>query len=300
MTDPRAMDCDTVRDLAPLFVLGALEPAEEAAVREHLATCPDAHAEVLDLAEPAASLLLLPEAVEPPPALKARLLAAAEADLREGRHPSTSVATAATVAEAPTAHAAPAPEGAAAPAPAPEPAAPQAPAGPISLELARQRRRFRLASLAAAAAVLVAVALGGYALTLRGELADQEAYRQAVEQTLALAAEPGSATAVIAGGEGATSGLGAIGADGTVELAVRGLAPTPGREVYTAWAIGADGAPVSLGDFEVGGAGTGVASGTSPVTGAGTVLALTLEPQPGATAPAGPIVASGTATAPGA
>ncbi len=135
--------------------------------------------------------------------------------------------------------------------------------------------------------MIVAVALGGYALTLRGQLSDQEAYRQGVEQALALAAQPGSATAVIAGGEGATSGLGVIGANGTVELAVRGLAATPGREVYTAWAIGADGVPVSLGDFDVGGAGTGVATGSSPVTGPGTVIALTLEPQPGATAAGG-------------
>jgi anti-sigma-K factor RskA len=173
-------------------------------------------------------------------------------------------------------------------------------AAPISLELARQQRRVRLTSLAAVAAVIVAVVVGAYAFTLQGRLADQEAYRHAVEQALTLAAQPGSATAVIAGGEGATSGLGVIGANGTVELAVRGLEPTPGGEVYTAWAIGPDGTPVSLGDFDVGGSGTGVATGTSPVTGPGTVLALTLEPRPGATAPAGPIVASGTATAPGA
>ena len=38
MTDPR-MTHDEAIDLAAGYVLGALEPAEEAAVREHLATC---------------------------------------------------------------------------------------------------------------------------------------------------------------------------------------------------------------------------------------------------------------------
>src|SRR5262249_14914549 len=154
----------------------------------------------------------------------------------------------------------------------------------------------RFATLGAAAAILLAVVLGGYAFVLRGQLGDEAAYRQAVDQALQLAAQPGSATAVIAGTDGTSAGLGVIAADGRVELAMRGLSPTTGREVYTAWAIGADGTPRSLGDFEVGGTGTGVASGTSPVTGAGTVLAITREPQPGATAPAGPVVAAGSAT----
>ena len=283
MTEPRTMDCDTVRDLAPLYVLGVLEPDEAAAVREHLATCPDVHAELEELAEPAGSLLLAEEPVEPPAGLKFRLMAAAEADLREGRHPSTAAPAAAE----------PAPE----PAKAPSPPTPAPAALPIDLRAERERRRFRLATLGAAAAILLAVALGGYAFVLRGQLAADEAYRQTVDQALQLAAQPGSATAVLAGAEG-TSGLGVIGADGRVELAMRGLSATTGREVYTAWAIGADGTPRSLGDFEVGSNGTGVRSGTSPVTGAGTVLAITREPQPGATAPTSPIVASGAASAP--
>ena len=272
MTDPRAMDCDEIRDLAPLYVLGVLEPDEAAAVRDHLATCDDAHAELLELAEPAGSLLLAPDPADPSPALRTRLMAAAEADLREGRHPATAQ---------PQAHAV------TATVEAPE---------PVDLSLQRERRRFRLASIAAAAAVIVAVALGGYAALLSNQLADADAYREQVDAVLRLAGQPGSATAVLAGEDPGTTGLGAIGADGSVELAIRGLEPTPGREVYTAWAIGADGTPVSLGDFEVGSGGTGIASGTSPVAGAGTVLALTLEPQPGATAPTLPIVASGTAT----
>ena len=297
MTEPRAMDCDTIRDLAPLYVLGALEPDEAAAVRAHIATCDDVHAELHELAEPAGSLLLGIEPVEPPAALKSRLLDAAEADLREGRHPSTAGSPAAIVgAPAPV----PAPPAAVeSPSMAPRPLAanPVTPIPIADFRAERERRRFRFATLAAAAAIILAVALGGYALTLRGQLSDEQAYRQAVDQALQLAAQPGSATAVLTGGDG-TSGLGVIAADGRVELAMRGLSATPGREVYTAWAIGADGTPRSLGDFEVGGSGTGVATATSPVTGAGTVLAITREPQPGATAPTLPIVAAGAATTP--
>jgi anti-sigma-K factor RskA len=285
MTEPRTMDCETVRELAPLYVLGVLEPDEAAAVREHVAGCDDVHAELQELAEAAGSLLLAVEPAEPPAALKSRLLAAAEADLREGRHPATATPGAPETNLTATPGIVPAPQ-------------PVAVEAPVDIRVERERRRFRLALLGAAAAILLAVALGGYAIVLRGQLSDEEAYRQAVDQALQLAAEPGSATAVLAGSGNASSGLGVIAADGHVELAMRGLSPTPGREVYTAWAIGADGAPKALGDFEVGGSGTGTATGSSPLTGAGTVLAITLEPQPGATAPGGPIVASGSATSP--
>ena len=295
MTEPRTMDCDTVRELAPLYVLGVLEPDEAAAVREHLATCPDVHAELQELAEPAGSLLLAEEPVEPSAGLKSRLMAAAEADLREGRHPST--ADPASVAASTAAVAERAAEPAAEPVVSPRPAAPTPAAPPIDLRVERERRRFRLATLGAAAAILLAVVLGGYAFLLNGQLAADEAYRQTVDQALQLAAQPGSATAVLTGADG-TSGIGVIGADGRVELAMRGLSATTGREVYTAWAIGADGTPRSLGDFEVGSNGTGVRSATSPVTGAGTVLAITREPQAGATAPTSPVVAAGAASAP--
>jgi anti-sigma-K factor RskA len=287
------MDCDTIRDLAPLYVLGALEPDEAAAVRAHVASCDDAHAELQELAEPAGALLLEVEPVEPPSALKARLMAAAEADLREGRHPSTAGAAAAALGGQPPVQ----PVAQETRTPAPRAAAPAPAAAVVDLQVERERRRFRFATIGAAAAIILAVALGGYAITLRGQLADEQAYRQAVDQALQLAAQPGSATAVLTGGDG-TSGLGVIAADGHVELAMRGLSATPGREVYTAWAIGPDGTPRSLGDFEVGGGGTGVATATSPVTGAGTVLAVTREPGPGATSPTLPIVAAGAATTP--
>ena len=106
MSDRRTLTCDEIRDLAPLFVTGALDPNEMDAVREHLAGCDDAHAELLELGEAATSLLETVEPADPPAELKSRLLAAAAADLESGRHPSTA-APAAAVPEAPTSTATP-------------------------------------------------------------------------------------------------------------------------------------------------------------------------------------------------
>ena len=98
MSDRRTLTCDEIRDLAPLFVTGALDPDEMDAVREHLAGCDDAHAELLELGEAATSLLETVEPADPPAELKSRLLAAAAADLESGRHPSTAAPAAAVAA----------------------------------------------------------------------------------------------------------------------------------------------------------------------------------------------------------
>ena len=98
MSDRRTLTCEEIRDLAPLFVTGALDPDEMDAVREHLAGCDDAHAELLELGEAATSLLETVEPADPPAELKSRLLAAAAADLESGRHPSTAAPAAAVPA----------------------------------------------------------------------------------------------------------------------------------------------------------------------------------------------------------
>ena len=42
MTEPRPMTCAQVEDIAGIYVLGALEDVEAAAVSVHLASCPEA------------------------------------------------------------------------------------------------------------------------------------------------------------------------------------------------------------------------------------------------------------------
>ena len=286
MTDRRTLTCDEIRDLAPLFVTGALDPDEMDAVREHLAGCDDAHAELLELGEAATSLLETVEPADPPAELKSRLLAAAAADLESGRHPSTA-APAAAVPEAPTSTATP---------PSRPPATSAAPV--VDLAAERTRRRSRFAWVLAAAAVIVAVALGGWNIALNNELSSAQAYRSGVEQALDLAAQPGSVTALIRADDGSSSGFGVIGADGTVKLAMRGMAATTGSQVYTAWSIAEGSAPVSMGDFSVGSDGIALATAHAPAATPGLVMAITLEPNAGNTAPQGPVVASGVTRGP--
>jgi hypothetical protein len=278
VTGPLVLDCDAVRDLAGLYAVGALEPHEAEAVRAHAAGCAVGHPELDAAASAATALLEAVEPVEPPSALRDRLLAAAAADLRSGRHPATAAAP-----------------GPAAPGPAaPGPATTVAAEPPVALEAARDRRRFRWVALAAAAALVLAAGLAGWNVALRGQLADAEAYRAGVEAALALASQPGSSSALLASEDGSVSGLGVVGGDGRVLLAFRGLAPTDGGQVYAAWAIGGDGVPVNIGEFSVGEEGTATASASAPGAAPGAVLAITLEPSPGATTPTMPIVASGT------
>jgi len=293
MTTPmRSIPCDDVRDLAPLFVTGALEPAEAAAVRAHLLMCPEPHPEVAELGATAQVLLATVEPAEPSAGLRDRLLAAASADLAEGRHPSSHASATAPAAVDPRLVAVVAPVDA----PSAVAALPSdaETTTPIPLSLAsRQPTRWLRAALALAAVVILV--LGGLGLRLKSDLDAAQAYRNGVEAALALAAQPGSQTVLLAADNGSASGLGVVGADGTVKLAMRGLAPTAGTQVYTAWSISGGGAPVPIGEFTVGSDGTATGTAHAPAPAAGVVVALTLEAHPGATTPTLPIVAKGVA-----
>jgi hypothetical protein len=278
MTGPRTLTCDEVRDLAPLLVLDALEPDEMAAVREHLPGCPDAHLELLELGEAATALLETVEPAAPPARLKASLLAAAAADLAEGRHPSS--AGSGARADAPLT-------------PVPPPVAADSPSNVADLAAARSRRGSRVGWLLAVAAVIALLVIGASNLALRRDLDAAQAYQDGVNQALDLAAKPGSTTALLSSEDGTVSGFAVVGADGTVRMTMEGLPPTTGSQVYTTWAIVGEEAPVALGDFTVGADGLATATATSPATAPGATLALTLEPNAGNTSPEGPVVAAG-------
>ena len=189
------------------------------------------------------------EPAEPPPALKARLLAAAEADLREGRHPSTASGAGPPVAARGTAPVADA-------------------ATPVAT---RRHGADQPRARTPAAPAPAGLARGGR----RGD------HRRARDRRLDAHAPPASDPEAYARPSSRRwpwprsrdRDRGDRRRRGTTSRVRRrrrgrhrathrpGLAPTTGREVYTTWAIGADGVPVPLGDFEVGGAGTGVATG---------------------------------------
>jgi anti-sigma-K factor RskA len=278
------LSCDDVRDHAASFVLGALDADEADAVRAHLASCADPHAEMAELGSVLNILAESVPVVEPPAALKERILAAAAADLEaRGRGVATSAAPIApeTVVTAP-------------------PAAPTA--FPTAAE--RQQRaadRSGIASWAMRiAAVLAITVLGAWGLLLQNQLDSARSYEQSVAAVLDVAGQPGSLTAVLTpeGGEG-PAGLAAVASDGTVRIAMRDLPATTGNQVYEAWVIGSDGVPKPLGGFRVGDAGIAYFEGAGLPTQAGIVLALTLEPGPGATAPSSTPVSLGTAVAAG-
>ncbi len=77
----RDLTHEEVLELAGAFVLGALEPAEEAAVRAHLATCSRPHDEIAELGGVLPVLAESVPIVEPPAGLRARIMAAAAEDL---------------------------------------------------------------------------------------------------------------------------------------------------------------------------------------------------------------------------
>ncbi len=290
MTDRGSMaplTCDEVRDLGAGFVLGALEPGEMDAVRAHLATCSDAHEELAGLAGVVPYLADSLEPVEPPASLRGRILDAVAAEARGAADSRIGAAARAVSAESPPdASAAEATAG-----PAPRPGV------PISLAAERARRRSPLTWLAAAAAVLVIVGLGAWNVSLRRDLDGAQAYAASVDRVLALAGTPGGAAAILAAAQpGGPTGIAAVGSDGRVEIAVRGLAPISGTEVYQAWVIGADGKPIAIGSFTPNANGFGSLAAAGAPAEPGLTVALTREPGPGQTTPTPPVLTSGVAS----
>jgi anti-sigma-K factor RskA len=287
------LSCDDVRELAASFVLGALDADEADAVRAHLASCADPHVEMAELGSVLSVLVESVPLVEPPAALKGRILAAAAADL-EARGVETEGAAAARPPIAPVAPVAPV---------TPDAAPPAAPTRfPTAAE--RQQRAADRSGIAAwtmrIAAVLAIALLGGWGLLLQNQLESARDYEQSIAAVLDVAGQPGALTAVLTpeGGDG-PAGLAAIASDGTVRIAMRDLPATSGNQVYEAWVIGSDGVPKALGGFRVGETGIAYFEGGGLPTQEGIVLALTLEPGPGATARSSDPVSLGKAVAAG-
>lgn len=300
------LTCDEARDLVPGFVLGALEAAEMVAVHAHLTECPEAHAEALEFGGLVGSLARSIEPVEPPAGLRSRILRAAAAEpVAPGAEPRVAGPS---VSGRPLASGAIEPPASGMPEP-PASRAIERPAGraierptpdgrPGSIgRLARWRPRPAFAL--AAAAILAIVVLGAVNLALRGTIDELSAYRQGVTAVMDAAAAPGSRLAVLTSGAGSgPRGLAALRSDGTVVLAMRGLSPTTGSQVYETWLIGGDGRPVPVGGFAVGPGGAATFTSRPGPVSTGAIVALTLEPGPGATTPTLPIVSKGVASPP--
>jgi hypothetical protein len=293
VTDPRTpggLRCDEVADLAASFVLGALPDDEMAAVREHLSSCAEPHPEMAELGGVLPVLHAGLRPMDPPPALKARIMAAAAADLDARRE-------AATTASAPAAMATGATETVTTTAATDEPTAAVGPTtSPQPIPIGSKRQP-RLSWALGIAAVLAIVLVGAWNLSLQGQLDSARAYERQVASVLDAARQPGALTAIMTNQSGqGPNGLAAITAEGEMQIAMRDLPPTTGGEVYEAWMILPDTAPAALGGVRVGDDGVAyfVADGVPAED--GIVLAVTREPRPGMTAPSGDPVSVGTAT----
>jgi hypothetical protein len=261
---------EQVLDLAAGFVLGALEPEEEQAVRDHLASCDLSHDELTELGGVVPYLAESVDQVEPPASLKGRIMAAAAADLAARR-------AAAPAAERP---------------PSEPPTDRQVVSFPDAKERdVRRRRTYVIGFMLRIAAVLVIAALGAWNLRLQQDL-------NTTRHDLNVALQPTNAVAVLRPEGAGPSGVGLVLADGSVRIEMRNLAPTTGSQIYEAWVIAPGGAPVPIGGFTVGQDGTGGVVAPAASASPGVTLALTREPGPNATAPTLPIVSSGVASAP--
>jgi hypothetical protein len=263
----RPMTHDQAIELAAGYVLRALDPADEAAVREHLATCEEPHPEYEELGGAVPALLVDVPLVEPPAALRDRILDAARADLAARPQP------------LPTA----------------PPSAPTVFPWTAGREIRGTTRTSRLDWALRIAAVIAVVALGAWGLGLQRQLDAARQFDQAVANVLDAAARPGAQAVVLSPAQGKQGeGIAAVAPDGTVTMAMRDLPATTGGQVYTTWVIVGTNAPIAVAEFTVT---DGIASVTTrpAQTPSGAVLAITLEPNAGNTAPKGPIVAAGTA-----
>jgi hypothetical protein len=281
------MTHETALDLAPLYVLGALDRDEEVALQEHLATCDLAHDAVDELGGVVPALieheLATMDIVEPPAGLKARILAEAAAD----RPPVTA-------------------DGPGSPVPFPSDADRVARAERTRAEAARgertrgERTRTSAFDWALRIAAVVAIAASGlYGWNASRQVDAARAFDQAVAAVVGAGSQPNAKTVVLATQKDQHGGgIGAVTADGSVVLALRDLAATNGTQSYTAWVIVGNAAPVNVGDFSVDASGVRSFTTNPADTPEGAIIAVTLEPNAGNPAPQGAIVMAGAAAAP--
>jgi len=257
--DRHSLSHDEAMELAGLYVLDVLEPAEADAMAGHLATCPEPHDEVAQLGSITPALAALIEPVDAPPALKARVMAAV-ASQPQGSADVASVAPVARVL-------------------IPGPRRADAPVQP------RSQQRSWLQWGLAAAAVLVIAALGAWNLALQSQADETQQRTALIARAISLSADPAADVARMRGtgpAQGA-SGFAVFPADGPGYIVLVDLPPAPAGETWQVWSM-LDGQATSAGLISVGADGYAVLSGLQRLPGMDAV-ALTRERAGGADQP---------------
>ncbi len=279
-----AIGCDRVRDLAPGFVLGALDPAEMAAVREHLKVCTKAHPEMREMGGVVPYLGGSLNPIEPPKHLRAAVMAAALEDLRARTPEKAGPAEIAPAAVQPE------------DAPVLTVLEPVQAAGVVSLTRARTLRTRRVATwMARVAAAVAVVSLVGYAVALQGDVNHLHEVEKNADNVLNDVTDPQARSAALVSQVGSNvAGEAWLLPSGHVDVMMSGLEPTTNDQVYVVWSS-ADGSPtVKAGWFTVDDQGKGFLQIDNASPSNSLWLMVCLEPNKNVQRPTGPVIATGT------
>jgi anti-sigma-K factor RskA len=275
------MTHDELRELSGGYALGILDEPERRAFETHISTCASCAAEIRDFTAVATGLALAVPQVDPPEALRERVLQAAT-------QPAPRPAVIEPIAER-------------------RPLSSE-PAGRAGAQELRRPGRERLLGLLSAAAVLVAVALGAYAASLQRRVAElEEQVRVAADraaesqqQLVQLRAAADQSTQVrrilaaddlrridLAGTKVAPAAAGRAfwsQRDGLV-VAFANLPATRAGQVYQLWVIPPGGTPLDAGLLELQPDGRALALARSGASQRVGTVAITLEPAGGSPVP---------------
>ena len=295
-------------ELAGLFVLDALTPEEAAAVRQHLATCAQAHDGFADLAAVTPVLAGSSGSMAAPADLRGRVLAAVSAapqipdDVAGVAVAGVAVASQPGVA-APVAAPRPVMPVVAMPAPPRKPAtAPVAAVNPSSSTIPPvppTRRPWAWMSVAIVIVIGV-VGLMGWNVLLQKSVSQSNERVAMLRDAIAAQGDPTAHVASLSGiGSGpaaGATGFAVFPSNGPGYIVMQGMPPVSSEQTYQAWYL-ANGQPTSAGLMKVGTDGLAILSGLDPVSGTDTV-ALTIEPAGGSQSPTLPPVVAGGLDAP--
>jgi anti-sigma-K factor RskA len=263
------LSCAEVAELAGLYVLDALEPAERAAVGAHLATCTKAHEDITSLGGVVPALAFIADPIDAPADVKSRVMADYDRE-QAGAIPIRRT--------------------------------PEASPRPTVATRPQSWRVQAWASWGAAiAAVLVVAVVGVWALGVqsRAERVSQRA--QQLASAVAVLSSPDAKVAFVRGtgstvGDAEIRGFAAFPPAGPGYVVMVGLPDASAGKTYQAWYL-VDGRPASAGLMTVDEDGYAVLVGAQPPAGTN-LVAVTLEPAGGSELPTSDPIAVGEVRAP--
>jgi Anti-sigma-K factor rskA, C-terminal/Putative zinc-finger len=254
---------DAIEELAGAAALRALTPDEARFVGEHLAGCPRCRAHYQELAEAANLLLRAPEPIEPPPNLRARIMAEIALTPQDGP---TSIAVAEPLTAMPEVEV----------------------AEPVPLA---RRRRFGWRDWAMFGSIAAALYFGFWSLRLQNDVALMST-RLAQQQAFVHAAATGR-VARLNGTPAAPQVSGVVAETPQAALVYLENLPEPTADrAYQVWLIPPGGQPIGAGVSAPGSGGAQVIPLDRPLTNIQTV-AVTQEPAGGSPAPTSAVLAAG-------